>query len=484
MTGRLLDWYALSREAVPGVLLGMEATTSLVQSSSLAPSNHSADLLVGFEKISPSHKLAAPCVALIADERVGELFAWLHTYSTESFPISQFCRIETVTRWDSLLDAEETSTDFRSAAWASVVAGEMLANAEQNLELKAVPLSWTANCFSYTMARVFRAWSKQDGNRSSDVASRLRMMENDPRFARRKVNVDMLSPLWAILSSGESIESDNVSDVVGLVLSALDAEGALLLRSNSKLLSNSAEQRIHGFDEFVDQILNRQPSKNSLRTNRIGALLASAALMAGGGTSHVELLKPYADAYPDCLPWFGLIAGLAGPHVWDSDWLRLVKGVERQVRNGFQLSDPLQGDLCWIEFDWLSRLSKSVSVFIEIPKHHNRLLTVEVFPGATYQLRLVAPVQEARVLPKAEPKVNLVASRSDELQRTASSSGEAEKLLSQLKDISGSLQEVVMRLTSAGIRSFEGGQPTLFDPVPVKTPARRTSNRVKKSSGG
>lgn len=482
MTGRSLDWYALSREAVPGVLLGVEATTGPVQRASAAPSRQSADLMVGFEESSSSNMLATPCVALIGDDHVGELLAWLHTYSAESFPISQFCRVETAGRWELVLKRGGAPADFLGTAWASVIAGEMLANAEQNPVLKAIPLSWAAGCLSYTMARVFRVGPDRQGDWSKDATARLRTLDNDTRFARRRVGVDMLSPIWAILASGERIGSDDIHDVVAVVLSALDNEGSSRLRENVKLSSSSAEQRIHGFDEFVDDVLSFPRRDSGPKALRVGALIAGAALLAGGGTSHIDLLKPYADEFPECLPWFGLLAGLTGPRAWDPDWLRLVKGVERQIRSGFHLTDPLQCDLCWLEFDWLRQLSKSASVFVDLPKHHSRLLTVEVLPGANYQLRLVDPHQETRTTPKPTSRSDTSQARSPDA-RLPDAGPIAGELLMQLKAISAHLQAVIGRVAEGSSIPLRSGQGALFDTEQGKG-AKRQTNRAKKNAPG
>jgi hypothetical protein len=482
MTASLLNWYALHRESVPGVLLGTEAITEPAGHTSQAPVDQSADLMVGITAASPQVS-ATPCVALVADGHVGDLFAWLHTYSNESFPISQFCRIETTGRWNSLLKLDGLDIDFQSAAWASAIAGEMLANAEQSIEPKAVPLSWAAGCFSYTMARTFRVAGRQM-EASRDVAARLRVIESDSRFARRKVSVDMLSSVWAIAASQVRNDNDDVHDVVAAVLSALDREGELgRLRDNDKLMSSSAEQRIHGYDEFVDGVLASQQRLSRPKNAGVGAFLAGAALIAGGGTSHVDLLKPYIDDHPDSLPWFGLLAGLAGPRVWDSDWLRLVKGIERQIRGGFQLTDPLQSDLCWVEFDWLRQLSKSPSVFIDLPKYHNRLLTVEIFPGATYQARLVGPTSDGRGPAKQEPKAEptLAYPMGDRLAEPNIDSSDA---LAQLSAVSRQLQVLVDRLTDGTSVLLTSGQRALFeDPVPGRA-SKRSGGRAKKSSTG
>lgn len=481
MTAKLLDWYALTREAVPGVLLGVEPTSGSAEQACRTPTNQFSDLMVGIESGASSEGLTTPYIALVGDNNIGELFAWLHTYSNESFPISQFCRIESTSNWNSLLKVNASNTNFRGAIWASIIAGEMLANAEQSIEPKAMPLSWSSSCFSYTMAKTYRLVGKQVEIAKNSV-SRLHSIESDSRFSRRKVSVDMLSPIWNICESSSHTGTESVRKVIESTLTKFDNEGSKILRENSKLASNSAEQRIHGYDEFVDRLLAGDRNASERKRASVGALLAGAALAAGGGTSHIELLKPYADEYPDCLPWFGLLAGLAGPRAWDSDWLRVVKGVERQIRGSHELTDPLQGDLCWIEFDWLRQISKSSSVFSDLPKNHNRLLSTEVFPGATYQARLITTDARAPVKQDSQPEP---ARASPNAVNVAQSSiGADTSLLTQLTAISAELQTLVNRINESRSGVLDGEQGELFEEKMDKTPkpTKRVTNRTRKST--
>lgn len=481
MTANLLDWYALTREAVPGVLLGVEPTSGPIQIAAQAPSKQSADLMVGIASGSLSSSLVTPYIALVSESNVGDLFAWLHTFSNESFPISQFCRIESTGNWNALLNLKDLNLPFRGSVWASIIAGEMLANAEQSIEPKAMPLSWASSCFTLTIAKTYRVVGHQVAV-AIDSVKRLRTIESDPRFFRRKVSVDMLSVIWEISANSDYQELGTVRDIVESTISAVDRNAGALIRENKKLMSNSAEQRIHGYDEFVDALLSRQHRGQTPVSIGVGALLAGAALVAGGSTSHIDLLKPYADEFPDCLPWFGLLAGLAGPRAWDSDWLRLVKGVERQIRGSNQFTDPLQGDLCWIEFDWLRQLSKSSSIFNDLPKNHNRLLSIEVFPGATYQARLITSPPETRAPARLEPQPESL--RSNQSSTNTKQSSQSDDLLTQLATVSSELQRLVTLYTERSLSAPDAEQGELFDGKPAKTvkAAKQPSSRARKGT--
>jgi hypothetical protein len=68
----------------------------------------------------------------------------------------------------------------------------------------------------------------------------------------------------------------------------------------------------------------------------------------------------------------------------------VTKGIERQVRTGFDWADVTGFDLCWVEYDWISKIFSGGDVFATLPKLTHRTLSIEVIPGATCQFRLSA----------------------------------------------------------------------------------------------
>lgn len=382
-----LTWFSLKREQIPGVLLGMESPSTLpLRYGVETMAAGQADLVVGYD--ATPQLGVAPRVALIGDDTADDLLSWIHTFSSETFPLSQFCRIEHAAVWR---DISETSNLPRSShfstSWASVIVGEMLSSqSDLSLhDLQGVPLSWANSCYSFAMARVFRNSGNASHRISASAADRLRTLESDGRFLRRRNRVDAFTPIWALLSHAEVGAS--LDEVVAVLLLAVDPLGWQTIKQNGRLSSSSAEQRVHGFREVAAETMARQAAEPDGNGIGPGPTLAASALLAGKRTSHIGLLSQFLKQVPSCLPWFGLIAGFAGPNCWDTDWLRLVRGVDRQVQNGFNLLDPVQADLVWLEFDWLRKVSKSKSIFDDLPKIHTRLLNVEIMPGASCQIR-------------------------------------------------------------------------------------------------
>jgi hypothetical protein len=383
-------WYNASRQKLPGLLVGVEHPTGEAFDRPEQAFAIAGDFVVGYsEAFRPGGATSPPQVVLLQEGRASELLGWLHTYSEESFPISQYCRVHTLQEWSMLSQNRAISSSDRGSLGpvSSLIVGEMLAQGESDLNLSAVPLSWANGCFSLAMAQVMRMHGHSEDAITRAAAERLHMCEDNARFARRPVGVYALAPMWSMLSQ-QGLMRGSVTELCLAVVSALSPSAVEILRSNEALRSNSAEQRVRGFDAVSDEAMALGRLGGPQRTHA-GALLAASTLMVGGGTSHVELLQPSLHDIPESLAWFGLMAGFAGPAAWDPAWLRLVKGVERHLSAMGVIADAgVLGDLAWVEYEWLSNLSDDTSAYAGFPKQYQRLLTIEIMPNAPCQFRL------------------------------------------------------------------------------------------------
>jgi len=116
------------------------------------------------------------------------------------------------------------------------------------------------------------------------------------------------------------------------------------------------------------------------------AMLAAGAFLVGRGTSHGFLLARLAKRWFVRLPWFGLMAGLAGPQSWDgwvvacgegrgapTSWtLRVVRRSPSPISHGSSIPG--------------SQLPSLENRFLrEMPKMVPKVVSVEIVPGAACQ---------------------------------------------------------------------------------------------------
>jgi hypothetical protein len=399
MTERQIRWHAFDREEIPGALFGLakpeglgrlEPDRSLLSSGPLAIGFRSQD----YEGDGP----LPPTLVLLSDGRESDVFSWLSVYAEEAFPISQFARVLSQSDWELLNGAQKglQVERFRDDRWACILLGEVLAQGDGDADISALPLSRAAGCFTAAMARAVRIHGTDEASRL--CADRLRVLEADRRFVRRPVTVDALSPLWALAQAHARLDEEtDLRDVVALVVSAatqLGVRGPVLGKSEPiglldefpDLHSDSVEDRVVAFQRVSTHLA--QMVTATQQRPLVGLLLAAAAFLVGRSTSHAFLLQQSARAAPVAFAWFGLFAAMTGPRSWDPSWSRMAKGMEKMLRTGFDWGDPTATDLCWAEYQWMSRTFEGTEALFKLPKLYPRLLSVEVVPGAPCQLRL------------------------------------------------------------------------------------------------
>lgn len=355
-------------------------------------------IAVGFSDNDRELPYNPPSIIVVGNNNAPEIFSWLKVYAPQTSPLSQFARVISVTDWDEFENsgAYKSFTSHRGDRWASVVLGEVLAQGEVDVELNAIPLSRASACFSTAIARAFIVHGHEYANHT--CIDRLMKLEADKRFVRRSVSVENLLPIWSIM--GAQIEDIHHIDVIAelVVESArkFDKFGIVAtkglplpeLKQYNTLQSDFIEDRIIAFKKLSSEImLNFADLPYSTYSS---ALLAAAAFLVGRGTTHAFMLRPLARRLPTVFAWFGLIAALAGPRTWDTDWSRATKGIERLLRTKFDWSDPPVTDLSWAEYSWLAKTFDGVEVFSELPKMLPKVLSIEVIPGAMCQLRLAS----------------------------------------------------------------------------------------------
>ena len=472
-------WFRAARQKLPGLLVGMESPDGPVFDHPRAALSDAADFLVAYRmQGGKSAQAPRPSLVLIPDAKIGELLGWMRTYSEETFPLSQYCPVQAVSEWLSTSSGEEPERVEQVPQWAaaSLVVGEMLAQSESDLNLSQIPLSWSNACFSLPLAQASRRKGPDDAVVRL-ATERLQMCGSNPRFTKRAVSTELLAPIWAIFARRDDLAGP-LRETCALVVQALDPRAGRILLDAEGLSSSSAEQRVHSFDSVADLAMRTIRDRGPERASAV-ALLAAAALLAGGSTSHVELLRPALKDAPDSLAWFGLMAGLAGPSCWDSAWLRLAVGVERHLSRADVASDSDGGDVSWVEYEWLTSSGAVDGAYEGFTKRFLRVLTIEIVPGVTCQLRL-SPGQPSRdaSAQKTQASRNVYGRsnrRDGGILRTSSGNEQRDRLMA----IADELAQIALGESNQA-STLDAGQTPLFEEPRAAAESRLPKTRPKK----
>ena len=392
-------WTLVDREDVLDVLLGEHEP--LYHSDTFPESSlFGTKLAIGYKNTPQKPEFACPSLIVIPDGSATETLSWLRTFSNDVSPLSQYGRVLLLSEWRqyaALRDILELS-EPRSYRWASMIVGEALCQIEGETNLHNLPLSRFAGCFTTPIARASIIWRNKEV--TANCSDRLRLLESDNRFARRTVGVEQLQPIWSIANSNthSGMSPYDAVDVVMEIARTYfrsrnqddsNLSSSILTKEFHGLNSDSVEERVSTFNKLSSHILySAQSSIGTTPSAMIDVVLAAAAFLVGRSTSHVFLLQRIQKIAPTAAAWFGAIAALVGPRLWDKAWLRLAKGAERLLRPEFNWLDVPNADICWGEFTWFARTFDKSEIFLDLPKMLSRTLNIEIVPGSTCQFRI------------------------------------------------------------------------------------------------
>jgi hypothetical protein len=326
----------------------------------------------------------------------------------------------------------------REMTWPSVILGEMLAQGEAPQDIQSIPLSRAAASFSYCQARATIVYG-MNRRISVECASRLEKLESESSFTRRPITVRELRRAWSFVDDyfeGTNFQREWVRQIIEII--EKDSRPQVFSSAFKKLdislsrLAGGIEDRVLEFERAIENLL-KCASSDAEMVAEIPLIIAGLCFLVGRGTSHINLLDEYAADFPAVYIWFGVLAGLAGPTAWDSHWSRVITAIERQLRAGFRLIDPPTTDLCWIEYEWIASQRVPLPWLQELTKLYPRLVSVEVFPGATCQFRLTGTEDLSRKDPPAR-REPVVSNGRTELQSHSIDTALVEKIAQRMAE--------------------------------------------------
>ena len=415
---RELVWHSLERDNLPELLLGDGQLDSYSRTNLSEFDLDKLRVSAGFDSRGKHNN--NPALIVFSDNNSADIFSWLRVYAPETSPLSQLTRIVNFEDWKLCRNVEHARRHQElTYQWACLTLGEVIAQSETETEISNIPLSRSQASYTNTVAKATTLHANNDITRTT--ITRLKALEQEYRFVNRSVAIDDLQPMWELLQNfTPSIHppADIVKSLIDQIESQFNSTRSLVgsrLSNHPGLFSDSIEERVVTFHKIANEILE-SPSTKSLKIVNC-ATLSAAAFLVGRGTSHLFLLRKWSKELPASLAWFGLIAAYVGPRCWDPQWARAVKSIDRSFQSDFDWFDVTQSDLCWAEYSWLSKTYDGHEIFSDIPKMYPRVLSIEVFPGASCQFRLLSSTTSMEMDRKRQA-VN--SQREKEIQSTLS----------------------------------------------------------------
>ncbi|MBX9722856.1 MAG: hypothetical protein K2X81_15755 [Candidatus Obscuribacterales bacterium] len=401
---------AFERETLPAALRGSVDTRLNGPAIMFGdPRPRIGNVAVGFQERPNYQEQIVPFLIVTNEASTFDVFSWTATYAPDSFPLSQFARVISDKDWEylTLLPVEKPYKYMHEDKWASLILGELLAQGESDADLTGIPFSRANACFTSAIARAALLYPK-DSSAFLTCINRLRKIELDNNFVRKPVSVSLLTKVWDMLRTHKFNQYNSHISTEGEVTEAVHVLLAhhgittpstdVFLSNLSGLKSDSIEERVFAFNRLLEQVGTK--SEEEIVDSQINVIVASAAFFVGRGTSHIFLLRRLNKIFPSAVLWFGALAALAGPKCWDANWLRAIKGIEKHLRLQFNWEEPCLSDLCWHEYAWLTNVYSKGEYFEGLSKNFPNVVSVEIIPGASCQMRLASSLMKPVELEK------------------------------------------------------------------------------------
>lgn len=386
-----LRWCAAKRENLEAFTIKKGKLGEYIKNSTEKLGEVSADKISVGLAINDGDQIST-AIFVVPNSNYFDTFSWLNTFLPEAFPLSQFARVLSERDAQVLSYTSPSLANNLSEQWASIVLGELLGQGSVENDVLSVRYSRASACFS---AAVSRVWMLYDSRATTETAvQRLMTLENDSRFAKRNVTLRDLKLIWEVMGElGNSLLDESPDAVVRLVCRAASDIKTSSRKNTANfslddftgLRSASVEERVVAFQDLTAEINKRSAMQDS---SNFAAIIAGAVFLVGKGTSHAFLLKRTPTLASAASAWFGLIAALVGPTSWDSQWQRACRGVQKVISQSFRWEEPVLADISWIEYDWMSAVFNGSKMFESVSRTVAKVLSIEIIPGATCQLRL------------------------------------------------------------------------------------------------
>ena len=396
-----------------------------------------------------------PCMLIVREEELRELFAWVNTYCPFVTPLSQWCRVL------GEGDLRRTKTPERipaygnaAGAWAGAMIGEAILRLGGRVEALHVSVAALQSCITFVAARAFGLWGSADmlqaTRRYEEARELLGSTPIDPRSGGYE-------DVWRVLVtlSGDALEKDHsislseecklaaiccgniqengfISEKI--VQRVIDALG--WSREFCNYEKSAAEQRLEIYDQALANIATGGGIERD-RPNLLADFMVAyfAAKISGRASAHIQLVEGLLGSQPMSILWFGIISALYQPEVWGAEFSGLARLGVKELEFPTRLDERPRSDVSLEELRTLVGPSERYSTLGfrgALPK----VLNVELLTGVAGGIRLIEEDEEfqrdlgAKANEDARRRirgvVNSLLSATQEAQRAAQALDEVE----------------------------------------------------------
>lgn len=383
----------LTRDGLPTALTQLHRQSVTAMSWDSISERHIPERggCVGTWNPDPGNPLAE--VLVVRDEDFADAMAWLGAFLAPLAPITQWCRILTVSQAEQIARRRSPVTLGRMLGpWVGSVMAECSLQAGGSANLKELPGLAAVSSATFAAGRATAVWSPE--LEKQEIAKRHDDLSLSFRDAPRPIGGAAMLPLWAALS-GSSRSADKAINLLTSVLVSATQEAERL--DTAELVSGLAQETSRLFDlpelahcaqgpqgerlRALDHLGQRLVSAPNSPAND-GFLGLGASFLDPGAAVLPDLLRRYEQRLPLAPLWLGAFAGALSPIRVLTDQ----QGLGRLIAKALLAPDDLHNrPNCDIAYEELSRWLPrgKPGQMPDVRGMVARALSVEIWPGVT-----------------------------------------------------------------------------------------------------
>lgn len=412
-----------------------------------------------------------PDILVVNDADLDDTFAFVSAYSQNIIPLTQWCRVCSMSELPCLLSSARAVPFLGSRlfAWVGAIIAECNAQAGGVLDLRTMAGGAATATATFAAARATAIYGSSVD--LADLAARYERLGNHARpTPGTLLSAASLGPLWSVLAGRRSDQeldpTSNALEHVARLFEELGggsggptivAEAVVALAARVKLPELSACAKGAQFDRVaaLDALVVRL-ADGPATAARDALAGIGASLVEPGATVLPRLLADRAAELPTARLWLGAFAGLTDPAKVGGDYSGLGRLVSKPLTAAHDLRTKPASDIAYEEFwRWLPLPLGSK---LPVRGLATRALSVELMPGVACSFP-VAGFEQARPEKVAHPATTTHRASAGNRSRILDepSAGQFETLAAEIKALELRLQALEKVTTDR-----QGGAPDFF----------------------
>ena len=349
-----------------------------------------------------------PCMLIVREGELQDLFAWVNTYCPFVTPLSRWCRVVEEVELKRMGAAERTP-EFgnATAAWAGAIIGEALLRLGGRMGALHVSVAALQSCATFVAARAFGLWGNTGMRKASASYEEARQLLGPTSLRSGFSGYDVVWNVLAgldseVVGTSRTASSSWASELAIECCRDIQRNGFVEKKNLSKATDalgwpgefdeyedSAAEQRLEMYDLAMANLAeSRRTAKENVDPLADLIVAYFAAKISASISGHIQLIQGLQSSRPMTMMWYGIVSALHQPEIWGTEFNGLARLATRELEFPIRLDEAPRSDVSLAELRTLVEPSETYSK-LGFRGASSRVLSVELALGVAGVIRLI-----------------------------------------------------------------------------------------------